>query len=73
MQAIDTNVLVFAEIRSAPQHGRARTVLRELAEGGAAWALHDYTAYWRGSSASASTAARGFAAIKVRASQTGPD
>ena len=31
MRAIDTNVLVFAEIISSPQHARAREVLRSLA------------------------------------------
>jgi len=39
MRALDTNVLVFAEIRSSPQHGRALEVLREVSEGAAAWAL----------------------------------
>jgi toxin-antitoxin system PIN domain toxin len=39
VRALDTNVLVFAEIRSSPQHGRALEVLRELSEGAAAWAL----------------------------------
>lgn len=39
MRAIDTNVLVFAEIVTSPQHARAREVLRELVEGASAWAL----------------------------------
>ena len=39
MRAIDTNVLVFAEIISSPQHARAREVLRSLGEGAAAWAI----------------------------------
>jgi toxin-antitoxin system PIN domain toxin len=39
VRAIDTNVLVFAEITSSPQHVRAREVLRELVEGATAWAL----------------------------------
>ncbi len=39
MRAIDTNVLVFAEIISSPQHVRAREVLRNLGEGAAAWAI----------------------------------
>jgi len=39
VRAIDTNVLVFAEITSSPQHGRAREVLRALGEGASAWAI----------------------------------
>lgn len=39
MRAVDTNVLVFAEITSSPQHVRAREVLRGLGEGAAAWAI----------------------------------
>ena len=39
MRALDTNVLVFAEIRTSPQHGRAREVLKQCSEGGAAWAI----------------------------------
>lgn len=39
MRAIDTNVLVYAEIVSSGHHARARELLVELAEGGAAWAL----------------------------------
>jgi predicted nucleic acid-binding protein len=33
MQAVDTSVLVAAEIVSSPHHRRAREVLRALAEG----------------------------------------
>ena len=39
MRAVDTNVLVFAEIVSSPQHRQAREVLRQLVEGATAWAL----------------------------------
>ena len=39
MQAIDTNVLVYAEIRSSPWHEEARTLLGELAEGAFPWAI----------------------------------
>jgi toxin-antitoxin system PIN domain toxin len=39
VRALDTNVLVFAEIRTSPQHERALAVLREMSEGAAAWAL----------------------------------
>ena len=39
MRALDTNVLVFAEITSSPYHERAAAVLRESAEGVAPWAL----------------------------------
>ncbi len=39
MRAIDTNVLVFAEIESAPEHEVARELLRELAEGPSPWAI----------------------------------
>ncbi len=39
MRAIDTNVLVFAEIRNSRYHARARAVLRECAEGAEAWAI----------------------------------
>jgi toxin-antitoxin system PIN domain toxin len=39
VRALDTNVLVFAEIRNAPQHERALSVLRECSEGAAAWAI----------------------------------
>lgn len=39
MRAVDTNVLVHAEIVSSPEHERARAVLTELAQGSAPWAL----------------------------------
>jgi uncharacterized protein len=37
--AVDTNVLVYAEITSAPHHAAALRVLRSLAEGRAPWAI----------------------------------
>ena len=39
MRAVDTNVLVFAEITSSPQHERAVELLRTLSEGAAPWAI----------------------------------
>ena len=39
MRAVDTNVLVYAEIRNSRFHERARAVLAECAEGAAAWAI----------------------------------
>jgi uncharacterized protein len=39
LQAIDTNVLIYAEITSSQYHRQARQVLTELAEGAAPWAL----------------------------------
>lgn len=39
MRALDTNVLVFAEMRNSPHHSRARAVLQECAEGAEAWAI----------------------------------
>lgn len=39
MRALDTNVLVFATIRSSPQHEPAVEVLRQCAEGPAVWAI----------------------------------
>jgi hypothetical protein len=39
VRAVDTNVLVFAEMRNSPQHERALGVLRELSEGPAGWAI----------------------------------
>jgi toxin-antitoxin system PIN domain toxin len=39
MQAVDTNVLVYAEIVSSPHHRRAREVLRALAEGAPPWCI----------------------------------
>lgn len=39
MQAVDTNILIYAEITSNSHHGQARQVLTELAEGAVPWAL----------------------------------
>jgi toxin-antitoxin system PIN domain toxin len=39
VKAVDTNVLIYAEIRSSPQHEEARRVLGELAEGALPWAI----------------------------------
>ena len=39
MRALDTNILVFAEIRSSAHHQAARAILEEVAEGPAPWAL----------------------------------
>jgi toxin-antitoxin system PIN domain toxin len=39
MQAVDTNVLVHAEIVSSAHHARARKVLTEKAEGDLPWAI----------------------------------
>ena len=39
VQAVDTNVLIYAEIRSAPHHERARKILVGLAEGSLPWAV----------------------------------
>lgn len=39
MQAIDTNVLIFAEIRPCAQHPTARSLLEKLAEGSLPWAI----------------------------------
>lgn len=39
MQAIDTNVLIYAEIRSSHWHEKAQRLLRELAEGALPWAI----------------------------------
>ena len=39
MRAFDTNVLVFAEIRTSPFHETARQLLGEAAEGSNPWAL----------------------------------
>lgn len=45
MKAVDTNILVYAEIVSSPFHARAREVLVELAEGPAPWAIPWHCAY----------------------------
>lgn len=39
MQAIDTNILIYAEVESSPRHGAARQVLKTLAEGTLPWAI----------------------------------
>lgn len=39
MQAIDTNILIYAEITSSAHHREARELLRRLAEGVAPWAI----------------------------------
>ncbi|MBV8205441.1 MAG: PIN domain-containing protein [Acidobacteria bacterium] len=39
MKALDTNILVYAEMKNAPQHTRALEVLQGLAQGPAAWAI----------------------------------
>jgi toxin-antitoxin system PIN domain toxin len=37
--AVDTNILIYAHRQEFPQHAAALAVVRELAEGAAAWAL----------------------------------
>lgn len=39
MRAIDTNILVYAEMTNSPHHPRAYKLLNELAQGGAPWAI----------------------------------
>jgi hypothetical protein len=39
VKAVDTNVLVYAEITSSPHHRTASAVLRSLADGRAPWAI----------------------------------
>lgn len=39
MRAVDTNVLVYAEVRWGPHHPTALRLLRDLAEGAAPWAI----------------------------------
>jgi len=39
VRAIDTNVLIYAEIRSSPWHEEARRLVTELAEGAFPWAI----------------------------------
>jgi toxin-antitoxin system PIN domain toxin len=39
VQALDTNILVYAEIASSRHHRRALEIVRTLAEGGRPWAL----------------------------------
>ncbi len=39
MQAIDTNILIYAEIESSQHHGPALKILKSLAEGSLPWAI----------------------------------
>jgi hypothetical protein len=39
MRALDTNILVYAEITSSRYHREAREIVVQLAEGAAAWAI----------------------------------
>lgn len=39
MQAIDTNILIHAEVESSQRHGPALKILHELAEGALPWAI----------------------------------
>lgn len=39
MKALDTNVLVYAEITSSPHHATAREIVETLAAGSDAWAI----------------------------------
>ena len=39
MRAVDTNVLIYAEIAGSRHHVTARRVLKDLAEGASPWAL----------------------------------
>ena len=39
MRAIDTNILIYAEITNSPHHLRAHKLLSELAQGSAPWAI----------------------------------
>jgi toxin-antitoxin system PIN domain toxin len=39
VRALDTNILVFAEIANNPFHARAMQILRECSEGAVAWAI----------------------------------
>lgn len=39
MRALDTNVLVYAEIVTSPHHAVARRLVQDLAEGPAPWAI----------------------------------
>jgi toxin-antitoxin system PIN domain toxin len=39
MQAIDTNILIHAEVESSERHASARQILTELAEGTLPWAI----------------------------------
>jgi len=39
VKAVDTNVLVYSEITSGPNHATARTLLTQLSEGAEPWAI----------------------------------
>jgi uncharacterized protein len=39
MQAIDTNILIYAELESSKHHGAALKVLKTLAQGNPPWAI----------------------------------
>jgi toxin-antitoxin system PIN domain toxin len=39
LRAVDTNLLIFAEIRSSSHHELARKLLKQLAEGALPWAI----------------------------------
>ena len=39
MQAVDTNILIYAEVESSKHHERARDILKKLAEGANPWAI----------------------------------
>ena len=39
MQAIDTNILIYAEVESSHRHGVALELLKSLAEGSLPWAI----------------------------------
>jgi toxin-antitoxin system PIN domain toxin len=39
VQGLDTNILIYAEIRSSAHHERAVTLLTELAEGSLPWSI----------------------------------
>ena len=39
MQAIDTNILIYAEVESSERHAPARQILTKLAEGTLPWAI----------------------------------
>ena len=39
MQAVDTNILIYAEIDSSKHHVQARKILKSLAEGAMPWAI----------------------------------
>ena len=45
MKAVDTNVLVYAEITNSLHHSRANKLLSEFAQGSAPWAIPWPSAY----------------------------